>query len=87
MRQAILLPIEYLQPNDLNLLTFEGEISWALHWLWFPLGPVPQRWHHKDYLRVRIRNVELTIITTNVELDGSVVILFLTLDCELNYTK
>lgn len=72
---------------SLNLLTFEGKITWAPSLAVASLGPMPQRRHHKDYLRPRIRNVELTIPTTNAELEASVVTLSLTLDSQLDCTK
>ena len=72
---------------SLNLLIFEGEIAWAPSLAVAPLGPVPQRRHHKDDLRERSRNVELTIITTTAGLEGSVVMPSLTLDSQLECSK
>ena len=54
---------------SMNLLTFEGEITWAYSLVMALPGPVPQRKHHKDYLRARSRNVELSSITTSTELE------------------
>ena len=62
-------------------LNHEGEITWAPSPAVAPLGPVPQRRNHQEYLREISRNVELTNITTNADFVS------LTLDSQLNYTK